>query len=508
MRSDAHLIDLGDIELNATGSTARGDVDSESDRANPPTTGGRTRRARLSPFDPTRARLWHWWPLVLLSVALLAGTAAAAPAPHGLAPAFRLPVDRSTSVALTDRSLYVVTGTPVSAVVSDPEFTLSAYTLRNGEPLWSVELDVQDRPSSVAVHVVDGVPLVTGWRTHSLEARPDVDMDGRTTAYEPATGHPRWTRPGFLVAHQRGAVVLEQIDYFGAPPVAVGYHVTGVDLATGDIRWRHDLLIGSQTPARDRQELPVTDIWTLSDDGRHLATLRRDGQLVVRDLPAGRQSVKELGRPWHDASLAIGDGLLRVSTLLDRERTLAVYDLYPLAERWRLSGMSATTTLDPCGPVLCLRTRDRLQGVDPATGVFRWTAEADWDLSTRLASPWPHGLVQVTRTADRDDEAEGVPAAAVMDAATGTPALALDGWRSYPGPHGHPYPIVVQRGASEHQPGHPEYDPGPLWLGRVDPGMTKVEVLGMLDRVRDCQVGERYVACVGTTQQVTVWRIR
>src|SRR5690606_17624247 len=100
------------------------------------------------------------------------------------------------------------------------------------------------------------------------------------------------------------------------------------------------------------------------------------------------------------------------------------------------------------------------------------------------------------------------PAAAVMDAATGTPALALDGWRSYPGPHGHPYPIVVQRGASEHQPGHPEYDPGPLWLGRVDPGMTKVEVLGMLDRVRDCQVGERYVACVGTTQQVTVWRIR
>ena len=46
--------------------------------------------------------------------------------------------------------------------------------------------------------------------------------------------------------------------------------------------------------------------------------------------------------PANDASLAIGDGLLRVSTLLDRERILAVYDLHPLAERWRLSGMSAT----------------------------------------------------------------------------------------------------------------------------------------------------------------------
>ena len=507
MGSDARLIDLGDIDLGPAHPGA-GTGSSTIDDLEPPAAGGRAPRAWLSPFNPARARLWHWWPLVLLSVALLAGTAAAAPAPHGLAPVFDVPVERQTSVALTDRALYVVTGTPPSAVVSDPRFSLGAYALRDGDPLWTTELDMRDRPTSVAVQVVEGVPVVTGWRTHSLEARPDVDMDGHTTAYEPATGQARWTRPGFLVAHQPGSVVLEEIDYFGAPPVAVGYHVTGVDLATGDLRWRHDLLIGSRTPAADRDDLPVTDIWALSADGRYLATLRRDGLLVVRDLPAGQESVKELGRNWHDASLAIGDGTLRVSTLLDRERTLAVYDLYPLAERWRLSGMSATATLDPCGPVLCLGTRDRLQGLDPATGVFRWTAQAGWAEPAPLGAPWPDGHLQVTRVAERDEPAAGMPATTVVDATTGTPALVLEGWHSYPGRHRHPYPIVVQRGASEHRPGHPEYDPGPLWLGRVGPGMTEVEVLGALRQVRDCQIGEQHVACVGTGPQVTVWRIR
>src|SRR5690606_39548398 len=136
--------------------------------------------------------------------------------------AFDVRVRRQTSVALTVRAQHLVTGSPPSAVVPDPRCSLGAYALRDGDPLWTTELDMRDRPTSVAVQVVEGVPVVTGWRTHSLEARPDVDMDGHTTAYEPATGQARWTRPGFLVAHQPGSVVLEEIDYFGAPPVAVG----------------------------------------------------------------------------------------------------------------------------------------------------------------------------------------------------------------------------------------------------------------------------------------------
>lgn len=516
MRSDARLIDLGLIDLGRADPDAAAPLDEADNPKARPASGWRP-RSWSAARAPIPARLWHWWPLVLLTVALLASTAAAAPSPHGLAPVFSLPVDWRTAVALTDQSLYVVTGAPVSATVPDPQFSVSAYALRDGRPRWTVAHDVTDRPSAATVTVVGGVPLVTGWRIYRLEARPDVDMEGLTTAYDPATGEPRWTRPGFLVAHHDGEVVLEQIEYAGTPAVAVAYHVTGVDIASGDLHWRYDvrlsrhsLLLGrdSRTDA-DRDDLPVTDVWALSDDGHRLATLRRDGRLVVRHLPTGEEAQQDLGRPWHDASLAIGDGLLRVSTLLNRERTLVVYDLQTLTERWRLSGMPVTANLEPCGPVLCLRTRDQLQGLDPATGAGRWDADPGWAMPTPLGPPWPPGYLQVVPDHDRiDEETDGALAAAVLDAATGAPVLTLADWRPYPGPHHHPYPIVRQRGEGAHMPGHPQYDPGPLWLGRVAPDRGEVEVLGVLDHVRDCQVGERYLACVSTEQQVTVWRIR
>lgn len=439
-------------------------------------------------------RLRRWWPLVVLSVVLVASTAAATPAGYGLAPAYQIPVAQRTSVALTAETLYVATGTPAGVNVEDPVFWLETYRLSDGGPRWTATHEVANRPNSIRVRVVDGIPLVTGWRMLTSQTGATIHVNPETAAYDPDTGAQLWTEPGFVVASRAGQVVLDATEYGGNPPGPVSYTVTELAVATGRILWSDRLSAGTDA-----------DAWALSPDGRHLAMLRRDGHLAVRELDTGGESVTHLGQPWYDASVTIAGDLLRVSALLDRRRTLAVYDLYPLRRQWRLTDQSAVASLTPCGPVLCLQHHDGLRGLDPATGVRRWQAPEGWHGAAPLPSPWPAGQLQVNRSGERGSGADLV----IVDAATGQPGLALGPWRpAGPAAQHHPYPVVELRGPGAHRPGNPEYDPGRLWLGRVGPDLAGVEVLGSLDQVTECTIGRSHLACVSTQERVEVWRIR
>jgi hypothetical protein len=140
------------------------------------------------------ARGWvRWSQAAILTLAMLVGLAAAAIPGASLRFAYLLPVAQRSAMALTDDTLYVVTGTPASATVEDPLWWLHAYRLDDGAPRWRVLHNVSARHNVVSVTVVDGLPVVTGWRTYTAPmSRPPIDLDGFTTAYDPATD--RWRR--------------------------------------------------------------------------------------------------------------------------------------------------------------------------------------------------------------------------------------------------------------------------------------------------------------------------
>lgn len=502
MPTDPIPVNQGVIDLGVIGPAPDWAAASEAD--SDVLTG--TPAGRRNPlFGGGPVRRWvRWSQAAVLTMAMLVGLAAAAPAAPSLQFAYVVPVAQRSAVALTDDTLYVVTGTPASATVEDPLWWLHAYRLEDGSHQWRVLHNVSARHSSVDVTVVDGVPVVTGWRTYTAPmSRPPTDLDGYTTAYDPATGTPLWTRPGFIGAVGPGRLVLEHTAYSGNPPDPVRYQVTGVELATGQRLWTHEQEVGPQDPE-------AFDVWGLSGDGEHLVSMRRDGWLTVRRLDTGATTGMDVGMSWHDASLLLVGDTLRVSLLKDRRRTMVVYQLDPLRQRWRMPDLPVASTLLPCGPVLCLYAGGPPRALDPHSGEQRWRPESGWLAPVPLEAPWPPGSVQVLRSPETSPDSAGQAVqAVVVDAGSGEVAWELGRWRSFSaGAAHHPYPVVELREDGAYRPGHPGYDPGRLWLGRWDTRAGQVEILGVVDQARSCEVHHRHVACLTTDQEVLVWRIR
>jgi hypothetical protein len=298
-------------------------------------------------------------------------------------------------------------------------------------------------------------------------------------------------------------MAFDQVRYEGNPPEETGYLTATVELETGQVLWRHQLELGDEP-------FQLSGVWALSGDGRYLATLERDGWLTVNDLATGRGTSTSLGQSWRDASLAIADGLLRITMLKDRQKTLTAYDLVPLAERWTITDLFPTATLRSCGPVLCLIGLDGLDALDPATGNRRWHAEQTWLSASLMGPPWPDGQLEVGMPRNRpatESSEDSSEDSLVVDAATGEERFALGDWVPLRDSH-HPYPLVQMREEGANYPGHPDFDPGRLWLGRADPDRRQIDVLGAIDHVSSCQAGAQHLACVSTQHRVELWRLR
>jgi hypothetical protein len=336
------------------------------------------------PAHRTGGWLRRWWPMAALALVLVAGTSAAAPLRSALPPHFQVPAGRVSAVVIADQTLFVAAGRGPSLASSDPEWTLSAYRLADGFRLWTVDHAVSAGQPYIAVEAAGRTPLVTVWSL--WRGRIGRPVQSETSAYDPDTGELRWRRPGFVAGVPDGQVVLERLDRDTGAIAPTAYRVATVDLATGQLNNTHQLEL-----ARGQGEYR-SYVWTLSPDGRHLATLHRNGELSVRDLTGDATLFTDLLPPWHDALLTItSNGALLVSTLWEQERTLATYTLDPPAFRGDLADQPVTARLTACGPVGCVRHREALLGIDPATGAPRWSMSGQWQAPAPLGAPWPDG---------------------------------------------------------------------------------------------------------------------
>ncbi|GIG29085.1 hypothetical protein Cma02nite_16850 [Cellulomonas marina] len=166
-------------------------------------------------------------------------------------------------VAWDARSPVVATAGLLVAVLPEPagQTTVTASSVRTGEPRWSFVLAGTTTPGSAGVGPAAGstIPLLTPTGTVSLDvrtgrpvpglrgarplpagglARPDQDGAAMTTTVLDDEGDPRFTVPGTVLAvtvdDGTGGHVLHTVR---RSPDSDGLVLTTVDAGTGDVRW-------------------------------------------------------------------------------------------------------------------------------------------------------------------------------------------------------------------------------------------------------------------------------
>jgi hypothetical protein len=285
--------------------------------------------------------------LAVASGFLLLGCAAAAPAEAALPGEATVPAPLGAIVSVTGDALVV------SDPTDDPRpwSTLTAYALPSGTARWSVTM-----PAS-AVYTAEragDVMLVT--------RRDELRRRAGTTALAADSGRTRWQRPGAVLTadgHGIGVNVTEVRSVSGRGWRVAGA-VSGIDLATGRVRWHTDV----RSTAVVRVVPGPAAVLVLNDDGR----------LEVRDLATGRLRAE---RPLPAADYAqdnpqVAEGVVVLRHYERRRAVLTGYDLATLATRWERSDEARAARWVPCGDALCARTPGDHWTLDPVTGRVSW----------------------------------------------------------------------------------------------------------------------------------------
>ena len=295
--------------------------------------------------------------------------------------------------------------------------------------LCALVLGASARPGTPTVHQVWSVPISSG---DSVTARTDGlylhrFQDGRPqiTAYETATGAVRWTRrtegnvSWMYQGEPAGALLLSgdekfedvEFDDGSLGQIAYGGSTTALDAATGRWRWRvpgevqfvtgDTVLLADRDRTGDFERLRLVgardgaEIWTRAlPRQRHLSVQSEDGappRIVVADRAGNATALRhsdgavlaEQDLAWSRAELehGIDTYLYIVGDLVIVHRndpasgSITAYRADTLERLWARDTQPYPTT-QSCGPVICLSETGRMLGLDPGTGVVRWTVAA------------------------------------------------------------------------------------------------------------------------------------
>jgi hypothetical protein len=415
------------------------------------------------------------WPALVVTAGLALSTAGAA-TPHPAWATFQFTVPAGGQVVLTDRHLYLIDET-------DRTRGMSAHRLADGAREWTLTHQTTESWFSVA----GDLPVEISMEVVSSGGNEWFSYTDSTTAYDPDTGQPRWTRDGELLVvgtEGLGAFTRDQ-----PSPDRSGWRseLTVIDLATGRELW-------TSPPAVN---------WGYSydtDPVREPVALTGDGELVAYDPATGARlaTARTAAERTEEHEVYVAGSLV---LLQGREReTITAYDLATLRHRWTADLPPGGWLVSPCGPVLCVQGGAVPHALDPATGAPAWSA--DWFTGPGTGSeeawvaqpgpPWPTDLALV----------EGW----VVDAATGEPALELRDWAPLGGNAlrlGRPESLLTRY----ELPAGPG-DDGRTWFGRVRSDPVRLDVLGAVDgRLHGCVTSAGHLACQ-RNDELQVWRLR
>jgi outer membrane protein assembly factor BamB len=400
----------------------------------------------------------------------LALSTAGAATPYPAWATLQLAVPATAQPVLTDRHLYLIDDI-------DRREGMSAYRLADGEPAWQLTHGTTDSWFSVS----GGLPVEISMEVVSSGDNEWFSYTESTTAYDPDTGQPRWTRDGDLSVLGASGLSVSTPGHRSPARLAI------VDLATGEDRWTSPPVVNWGYPI------------FAPDQARELVTLTGDGELTSYDLATGTElATTRITAEWiEEAQLYVAGSLVLLHG--PEQEAITAYDLATLDRRWTAELPPGGWLATPCGPVLCVQGGTVPHALDPATGATAWSADWYAGASTRSQEvwvtqpepPWPAGLLLV----------EGW----VVNAATGEPALELRDWGPLGGIGlvlGRPEPLLTR-----YQPGGRGED-GHTWFGRVRSDPVRLEVLGAVaGRLHRCVTSAGQLACQHDDELV-VWRIR
>lgn len=471
------------IDLGSAATGARGRQDLSRRRRRPPWTGSLHRRVAG----------------IATAAVLLGGAAAADATPPGPALVLLGTVPAGDSAVLTGDTLYVQRNPGTRGVA------LAAYQLRDATTKWEITEWVVDHPDvdwspradgesmRAWLRIHDGVPLVTLRMFGAPAPVPDL-----TTAYDPDSGHARWTREGRPAVSGAGdvLVLLQDLPRDGSG-LWPRYQPVAVDLVTGEQVW-------TAPAGRWQYDLQRTD------RARHLVNLDQSGRLTVYDVGTGArrsatidvsgefgyQVIGELVLmygPWDPAAQRPSDGAVAHA-----------YDVETLTHLWTVDLPDVPMLVGHCGSVMCMQgPAMTVYGLDPATGDVRWSidrAGPDGAPAIEPGSwPWPYSLgARVPDALVLDDH--------VVDSATGEPLLPLAPWGQEHDPAlrtaaWHLDPVLIW---------HPPREIGEesrTWFARLHSRPLGLEVLGSTARTDTCRATAVHIVC-RHRDRLEVWHLR
>lgn len=422
-------------------------------------------RRRVLPDPPPLNRR-----LVLLVVALvlLAMTAGAVhrgpPAPPVVVPA-RL---GDMTFVSADRLFVVSPGTDSHDSAGTYKIVFE-YDLPSGRPLSQTHVAVSGAIFNVAEA---GPAILVSYQVDAVGAEA-------TVALVPDTGRELWRRPARLLSASPadGLVLLrENSPQFG------NLNWSGVDLATGAIRWSF------QQPVRG---------YTTEDgfsDGfpRMLITATEAGFIEVRDVRTG--TVQATAHVPIDATRAgaevpiwpAGDQLL-----VSEPSGTTAYALPGLTRRWHSTVDLNGRWLQPdCGGALCsLSWQGGLWVLDPDTGAMRWFDER-----------WNYADEAGRYLLAADEAGSGrTQVISVLDPVSGRVLGNFGQWHAIGAAAGDGTVIGLRERLIDNV----------VWYAMLDPATQGVRLLGRADDVSgDCQTTTGVLVCRRTDASVGIWTLK
>jgi len=424
------------------------------------------------PDRPPRPKVrWRWvLTVVVLALAGLALTGAAAPASPAVAPVRTVTANAAVFRLIGD-TLYVVEP-------GQGEKRLLAYPLGGGPALWTARLDMLASPPELVA--VGDVLLVMSYDPGPIERAQTQALDRRTGAV-------LWENPLTVGAldTRHGRVVLGDLVRIDRVDEDRGGPIVAVVADTGQPAWSYHRTAGCQA------DLPGPDVV----DGSALAVLCADGTLSTVDMATGRV-LNTVGGAVQRAPNSVGFGInvfavkdrILVTYPMDGASLFTSYDPRRLTQQWMVRVDLGNYGVTDCGPQrLCLYSASGgILALDRATGKIRWRlplASGAYGLDDR------HLLARL-----------GENQTELVDSETGRELVRLNGWTAVPFRPGRPLFYRADRGAHR------------MWLATLSGDRSALEPLGQVVNphadVSDCVTSDRYLACRTVENTIQVWRVR
>ncbi|MFK3980164.1 PQQ-binding-like beta-propeller repeat protein [Micromonospora sp. NPDC050397] len=438
--------------------------------------------------------------LALVTALLLTTGGSALPPPPTLVEIATLTYAPGAPASNYPESWLVLTEDRLVTSVIQPDgasWLVSAYELDRGGRVWTYVHPGKPNTAMRLQHQA-GLVLVSGIRTGDTGGPTTVALDARS-------GRERWSLPHEIRALRSGdtAIAVDSIHPAGSelpdgelPPDTSaygspwgqlyseppsGYVASGVDLSTGELRWRSDLL-DHVTAARDGR---FDALATTGGDGAAtgLVVVTREAGVELLDLLTGAVRHR-FPAPHPELHPQLDDDLLLVAHTATEMTAYSTEDHRPRWTRPMVTDGSFVFCYDT--GLICEATPTGNWVVDPATGGRRWPVRPGHDLYAVAG----HLVEMISNTPARPLR--------TVDPRTGDILVNLINWTgAMLGPDG-PLLLTDAKGFL-----------GPTWLGVLDPGAAAPVRLGeVTEGISDCRIGTSVIACVTVEHEVRIWRYR